>query len=55
MQEGQPVAFSSRALSNTEKNYAQTEKEIFSIVQGCTSFGQYVYGREVTLQTDNKP
>ena len=45
MQEGQPVAFSSRALSNTEKNYAQIEKELLSIVHGCTRFDQYVYGR----------
>ena len=31
MQEGQPVAFSLRALTNTEKNYAQIE-ELLSIV-----------------------
>ena len=55
MQEGQPVAFSSRALSNTEKNYAQIEKELLSIVHGCTRFDQYAYGREVTIQTDHKP
>lgn len=55
MQEGQLVAFSSRALSNTEKNYAQIEKELLSIVHGCMRFDQYVYGREVTIQTDHKP
>ena len=55
MQEGQPVAFSSRALSNTEKNYAQIEKELLSIVHGCTRFDQYVCGRDVTVQKDNKP
>ena len=49
MQKGQPVVFSSRALSNTEKNYAQIEKELLSIVHGCTRFDQYVYGREVTI------
>ena len=55
MQEGRPVAFSSRALPNTEKNYAQIENELLSIVHGCTRFDQHVYGREVTLQTDHKP
>ena len=55
MQEGQPVAFSSRALTNTEKNYAQIEKELISIVHGCIHFNQYVYGREITVQTDHKP
>ena len=55
MQEGQPVAFSSRALTNTEKNYAQIEKELLSFDHGCTRFDQYVYGREITIQTDRKP
>ena len=55
MQEGQPVAFSSRAFSNTEKTHAQIEKELLSIVHGCTRFDQYVYGREITVQTDHKP
>ena len=54
MQEGQPVAFSSRALTSTERNYAQIEKELLSIVHGCTRFDQYVYGREITVQTDHK-
>ena len=54
MKEGQPVAFSSRALSNTEKNYAQIEKELLSIVHGCTRFDQHIYGREVTVQKDQK-
>ena len=47
MQEGQPVAFSSRALTNTEKNYAQIEKELLSTVHSCIRFDQYVYGREL--------
>ena len=54
MQEAQTVAFSSRAL-NSEKNYAQIEKELLSIVHGCIRFDQYVYGREITVQTDHKP
>ena len=55
LQEGQPIAFSSRALTSTERNYAQIEKELLSIVHGCTRFNQYVYGRPVTVQTDHKP
>lgn len=43
MQEGQPVVYiSSRALTNTEKKYAQIEKELLSIVPGCIRFDQYV-------------
>ena len=55
LQEGQPIAFSSRALTSTERNYAQIEKELLSIVHGCTRFDQYVYGRPITVQTDHKP
>ena len=55
LQEGQPIAFSSRALTSNERNYAQIEKELLSIVHGCTRFNQYVYGRPVTVQTDHKP
>ncbi|GAA6097018.1 uncharacterized protein LOC115147874 [Tachysurus ichikawai] len=55
MQEGQPVAFASRALTPTEKN-AQIEKECLSIVFACQRFHHYLYGRElVTAETDHKP
>ena len=55
LQEGKPIAFSSKALTSTERNYAQIEKELLSIVHGCIRFDQYVYGRPVTVQTDHKP
>lgn len=56
LQEGQPVAFASRALTPTEQNYAQIEKECLSIVFACQRFHQYLYGRSnVTAETDHKP
>ena len=59
MQESQLVAISSRevsrTLTNTEKNYAQIEKELLSIVHHYMRFNQYVYGREITFQTDQSP
>ena len=56
LQGGQPVAFASRALTQTEQNYAQIEKECLSIVFACQRFHQYLYGREtLTAETDHKP
>ena len=48
--------YASRALTTTERNYAQTEKELLAIVFACDKFDQYVYGREkVHVQSDHKP
>ena len=51
----QPIAFASKALTTTEQNYAQIEKELYAILFGCRRFHQYLYGREVTVHTDHKP
>lgn len=50
LQESQPVAFTSRTLTSTERNYDQIEKELSSIVHGYTRFDQYIgYGRPVSV------
>ncbi|KAI8480674.1 hypothetical protein Bbelb_415670 [Branchiostoma belcheri] len=54
-QDGQPVAYASRALTDTETRYAQIEKEMLSVVFGLERFHQYTYGRQVRVQTDHKP
>ncbi len=55
LQGGQPVAYASRALTLTERNYAQIEKELLSILFGFTRFNQYLYGRQVSVESDHKP
>lgn len=54
MQNGQPVAFASRALTDPETRYAQIEKEMLAVVFALQKFDQYVYGRPVTVQSDHK-
>ena len=44
MQGGQPVAYASRSLTDTETNYAQIEKEMLAILFGVEQFEQCVYG-----------
>ncbi|RXN08425.1 retrotransposon-like family member retr-1 [Labeo rohita] len=55
LQEGHPVAFGSRSLTECQKRYAQIEKELLAIVYGCEKFHQYVYGKTVQVETDHKP
>ena len=50
------MAFTSRTLSRTEKNYAQIEKECLAIAFGCKRFKQYLSWKDkVIVESDHKP
>ena len=55
MQYGQPVSYSSRALTVSEKKYSQIEKELLAQVFGVERNHQFVYGRKIVLWSDHKP
>ena len=50
-----PVSFASRALSDTEKRYAQIEKEALAVTWASEKFQDFVLGKEFTIETDHKP
>ena len=55
LQEGRPIEYASRALTPSERNWAQIEKEALAVLYGLERFDKYVYGRAVTVQNDRKP
>ena len=55
LQNGKPVAYASRALSDAETRYAQIEKEMLAIVYAVEKFNQFTFGRHVTVYRDYKP
>ena len=55
LQEGHPVMYCSRSLTQAETAYSQIEKELLAIVFAMTRLDQFVYGRPVTVQSDHKP
>lgn len=55
-QDGKPIEYASRALSDTERNYAQIKKECLAIVFATRRFEHYILGKDnVKVYTDHKP
>ena len=50
-----PVAFASRSLTETERRYAQIEKEALATTWACERFFNYILGMKVEIETDHKP
>ena len=55
MQEGRPLAYAGRALTDAETRYATIEKEMLAIVFALEKWHQYAFGRHVVVKSDHKP
>lgn len=55
LQDGRPIAFASKALTETEQRYANIEREMLAVVFGCTRFHTYLYGSSFIVESDHKP
>ena len=55
IQNGKVVCYASRALTKTEQNYQNLEQEVLGSLWGMEKFHYFLYGKEFTLETDQKP
>ena len=55
LQEGRPVAFDGRKLTDAEKNWSATEQEMLAVVHHLEKWRCYLEGRHFTVVTDHQP
>ena len=55
LQNNKPIAFASKALTETEHHYANIEREMLAVVFGAERFRTYIYGRSFTIKLHHKP
>ena len=54
-QNGKVVSYTSRALSDVEQRYSQTEREMLAVVWCAEHFHLYLYGESFTICSDHQP
>ena len=55
LQEGQPVAYTSKKFSSAEKNYTTTEQEMLGVVRALQDWRHYFGCSDLTVVTDHNP
>ena len=55
LQDDQPVASASKALTDTERHWANIEREAYALLSGCEQFHTYIHSRHFTVESDHKP
>ena len=55
IQKGKVVCYASKTLTKTEQNYQNLEREALGTIWGMEKLHYFLYGKEFTLETDQKP
>ena len=55
IQKGKVICCASRALTKTEQNYQNLERKALGTIWRMEQFHYFLYGKEFTLETDQKP
>ena len=55
LQDGHPIYFTSKSLTDAEKGYVAIEFEALAVSWACGKFHHFLYGSHFTLQTNQKP
>ena len=55
LQNSKLVIFASRALTGSERNYQNLERECLAMIWGMEKFHYFLYGKDFTLEMDQKP
>ena len=55
LQEGQPVVYASRTLTDTECRYSNIERELLGVVFGLERMHHYTFGKPITVETNHQP
>ena len=55
LQEGQPIVYASRTLTETEKRYSNIERELLCVVFGLERLQNYTFGSSITVETNHQP
>ena len=54
MQDGRPLAYTSKALSPSDQNMSTYDKEMLAIVRAATRWRPYLIGQRFQIKTDHK-
>ena len=49
------MAFFSKKLTPTERNYSATDRELLAVVLAIKRWRPYVFGNHTTVRTDHQP